>query len=184
MFPIIRLLVFNIAVLTLGPIILILLVVWKDVVHTRQHENGRFWIAPFQHSQSPIDRRGDYHAQHAASSISSRTDRLIAIWAHSKFWVALVVTLALQALLIFLYTVINPFVSSNALVIPAVCLFIAKFRQFIHLHILSCSPSCALLTSHSISFLPSQPHCHSRPQNHPSTRLRKINMSLSFTCTS
>lgn len=112
-FPIIRLLVFNIATLTLGPIILILLVVWKDVVHARQHENGRFWIAPFQHSQSPIDRRGDYHAQHAAPS---RTDRLIAIWAHSKFWIALVVTLALQALLIFLYTVINPFVSSNALV--------------------------------------------------------------------
>jgi hypothetical protein len=40
-----------------------------------------------------------------------RTDWLVAIWAHSKFWVALVVTLGLDALLVLLYTVVNPFVS-------------------------------------------------------------------------
>ena len=39
----------------------------------------------------------------------SRTDRLNAIWAHSKFRIALVVTFGLDALLVFLYTVVNPF---------------------------------------------------------------------------
>ena len=115
-FPIINLLAFNIVVLIFGPIILLSLGIWKHLISDRHHENGSL-----QRSRAPHFRHFSLNTQSFSSNHrdrigvppipQSRTNRLIAIWVHSKFWIALVVTLGLQALLIFLYIVVNPFVS-------------------------------------------------------------------------
>ena len=115
-FPIINLLTYNIVVLALGPIILVSLVVWKRIIIARQREIESLPRSRAPHfryfslnPQSPDSNRRDYNG--VSSVPRSRTDRLIAIWAHSKFWIALGVTLGLEALLTFLYTVVNAFVS-------------------------------------------------------------------------
>lgn len=186
-FPITNLLTFNIVVLILGPIILVLLVIWKRIIIARQREIGGLPRSRAPHfryfslnPQSSDSRRRDYNG--VSSVPQSRTDRLIAIWAHSKFWIALLVTSGLEALLVFLYTVINPFVSPKLLSIPSFQLNVFDtFRQYIHIHTSFCSPSCPLLISHSISCSTSQPHCHSTHQNLSLWHPLKINTSLSFT---
>lgn len=191
-FPIISLLAFNIVILILGPTVLVLLVVWKRVINARQYENGNL-----QRSRArALQFRHFTHDSLSSNSLRQDHDdvpsihppRLNAIWAHSKFWIALVMTLVLQALLIVLYIVLNPFVSSKLSIfekkemLPQV--LHAKSRQSIHLHTSSCSPSCPLLISHSVSCLHSLPHYHStRRKSAPWHPLRKINTSLSFTYT-
>ena len=124
MFPINNLLTFNIVVLILCPIILVLLVIWKRITIARRREIGslpRSRAPHFRyfslHPDSPESHHRDYND--VSSVPQSRTDRLVAIWAHSKFWIALVVTFGLEALLVFLYTVVNPFVSPMHLSVPS-----------------------------------------------------------------
>ena len=119
-FSIIYLLTFNIVVLVLGPVILVMLYIWKRIIIARQREIGGLPRSRAPHfryfsldPQSPDSHRRDYNV--VLSVPQSRTDRLIAIWTHSKFWIALVLTLGLDALLAFLYTVVNPFVSPKFL---------------------------------------------------------------------
>jgi hypothetical protein len=119
-FPLINLLTFNIVILILGPIILVLLVVWKHIIIARKREIGSLPRSRAPHSryfslnpQSSESHRRDYNG--VSSVPRSRTDRLVSIWGYGKFWIALVVTLGLEALLVFLYTVVNPFVSPKIL---------------------------------------------------------------------
>ena len=101
---------FNI-VLIIGPIILVLLVIWKRIIVARRREIGSLPRSRAPHfryfSLNPDSHPWDYNGM--SSVPQSRTDRLNAIWAHSKFRIALVVTFGLDALLVFLYTVVNPF---------------------------------------------------------------------------
>ena len=122
-FPIINLFIFNIVVLVLCPIILVLLVIWKRIIIARRREIGSLPRSRAPHfryfslnPQSPDTRHRDYNG--VSSVPRSRTDRLVAIWAHSKFWIALVVTFGVEALLVYLYTVVNPFVSPRFMSIP------------------------------------------------------------------
>ena len=80
-----------------------------------------------------------------ASVPRSRTDRLGAIWAHCKFWIALVVTLGLEVLL--LYTVIHPFVSPNLLSIPSFSINVLQIQAAYS------SPYIVLLSFLSLSYL-------------------------------
>jgi hypothetical protein len=170
-FPIVNLLTFNIFVLVFGPIILVLLAILKHIIIARRREIGSFPRSRAPHfryfslnPQSPDSHRRDYNS--VSSVPQSRTDRLTTIWAHSKFWIALVVTLGLEALLIFLYTVVNPFVSPKAFgIFSFLTNVFDEFRLYIHLHTSFCSPSCPLLISRSVSCSTSQPHCHSAHQN-------------------
>ena len=123
MFPIINLLTFNIVVLILGPIILVSLVIWRRIIIARQREIGGLPRSRAPHfryfslnPQSPDSHSRDHNG--VTSVPLSRTDRLIAIWVHSKFWIAVVVSFGLEALLVFLFTVVNPFVSPKFLDIP------------------------------------------------------------------
>ena len=171
-FPIINLLTFNIVVLALIPIILVSLVIWKRVIIARKREIGgppRSRAPHFRYfslnTQSPEPHHRDHNE--VSSVPQSRTHRLAAIWAHIKFWVALVVTFGLDALLVFLYTVVNPFVSLKLLSIFSLVqlTFLDKFRQYIHLHTSSYSRSCPSLISRSTSCSTSQTHCRSTHQN-------------------
>ena len=116
-FPIYNLLTFNIVVLIIGPIILVLLVIWKRIIIARRREIGSLPRSRAPHfryfSLNPDSHPRDYNG--VSSVPQSRTDRLNAIWAHSKFWIALVVTFGLDVLLVFLYTVVNPFVRPKLL---------------------------------------------------------------------
>ena len=130
-FPINNLLTFNIVVLILGPIILVSLVIWKHIIIARRREIGSIPRSRAPHfryfslnPQSPGPHSRDYNG--VSSVPRSRTDRLIAIWAHSKFWIALIVSLGLEALLVFLFTVVNPFVSPKLLSIPSFQLMFLK----------------------------------------------------------
>jgi hypothetical protein len=124
-FPIIHLLTFNIVVLILGPIVLVSLFIWKRIISARLHEHEGLQRSRAPHFRSfslnppsPSFRRRNHNG--APPIPQGRIDRLMAIWVHGKFWAALVVTLGLEALLIFLYIVINPFVSSEIpLVMPS-----------------------------------------------------------------
>ena len=118
-FPIINLLTFNIVVLVVFPIVLVLLVIWKRVIIARRREIGSLPRSRAPHfryfSLNPQSSDAHHHRDYngVASVPRSRTDRLVAIWAHCKFWIALVVTLGLEVLL--LYTVVHPFVSPELL---------------------------------------------------------------------
>jgi hypothetical protein len=106
-FPIINMLTFNIVVLTLGPIILVLLVICKRN-HTiaRQREIGSLPRSRAPHfryfslnPQSSDSHHRDYNG--VSLALQPRTDRLIAIWAHSKFWIVLVVTLGFVGFFVY-----------------------------------------------------------------------------------
>lgn len=114
-FPIVNMLAFNIVVVILGPIILISLAIWKNVILARHDESGNLnsRFAQFRNLRLSPQTLSFYrwNRNPAPPVPKSKTDRLIALWVHGKFWIALVVTLGLDALLVFLYTVVNPFVS-------------------------------------------------------------------------
>ncbi|KAF8814879.1 hypothetical protein BYT27DRAFT_7081330 [Phlegmacium glaucopus] len=156
-FPIINLLAFNIVVLILGPTILVLLVVRKHFINKRQYENGNLL-----RSRPSLFR---YFGRDSLSSNSLNQDhddvppvyphRLIAVWTHSKFWIALVVTLGLQALLIFLYTVINPFAVYSS---PYIVLF--SFLSLTYLSLNFVLTSLPLYFAKSISLASAQEDKH------------------------
>jgi len=82
-FPLAKLLTFNIVTLIVGPIVLILFLVCE-----------RVFLAPRNES---TETRPALHW-------------LQAIWRHAKFWVALAVAIGWQVLLTWLYIALNPFV--------------------------------------------------------------------------
>lgn len=148
-FPIIHLLTFNIVVLILGPIVLVSLFIWKRIISARQHESEGLPRSRAPHFRyfslnppSPSFRRRNHNG--APPIPQGRIDRLIAIWVHGKFWAALVVTLGLEALLIFLFIVINPFVSSE---IPLVCLVLTNVFFF-------CYEGGIFIPIHCLALLP------------------------------
>ncbi|KAJ7085689.1 hypothetical protein B0H15DRAFT_845959 [Mycena belliarum] len=93
------LLVYNIVLLTVGPVLLILLVVAEAAIlqGRGQHQNGHV-----------PDHRNSLLQQFWTWLIEFGW--LKGMWVWAKFWVAIVVTLGLQALLVFGHLTLNPFI--------------------------------------------------------------------------
>lgn len=102
-FPLSAVLAFNIVSLVIGPVILILLIVCNYVIQNgrRQTQNG---IVP---------ESGENVWQQ--------------VWKWFKFWVAIVVTVVLQVLLVLGYVTLNPFVSVSVAQPMAILLIILNF---------------------------------------------------------
>ncbi|KAF8161606.1 hypothetical protein B0H34DRAFT_796365 [Crassisporium funariophilum] len=121
-FPIINLLTFNVVALIVGPIVLIMLVLCERVITSRrkaQRLDVQDPPAPIasprpqprysiRRARTPGTFHEEPHAQPQPVESSSKKWYHSA-WRHAKFWIALLVTVALQALLIWRYAVLNPF---------------------------------------------------------------------------
>ncbi|KAJ7137774.1 hypothetical protein C8R44DRAFT_660823 [Mycena epipterygia] len=117
--PLDTLLVSNIVLLTVGPVILILLVVADAaIMHGRSHnQNG--------------------HVPHNGNLLQQFWTWLIAFgwlkgaWLWAKFWVAVLVALGLQALLIFGYLKLNPFIVYSRPTLVLISSFTLTYLTFV-----------------------------------------------------
>jgi len=97
-------LTFNIVALIVGPIMLILLLVYERVLSARRSNS----VEDNEDQDTEHRQTATYHA-----SVSW----LHTIWRHAKFWISLAATIGLQILLVWVYVVINPFVSLKLLLL-------------------------------------------------------------------
>jgi hypothetical protein len=95
LFPLNTLYIFNILFLVLGPILLIGLLFVQAVIKA-------------------VCRRPEEHPHHTGLGVFTRifTDFRL-IWRWAKFWVAIIVTVAFQAFLIFVFIKANPYVRTT-----------------------------------------------------------------------
>jgi len=99
-FPLSAVLAFNIVSLVIGPVILILLIVCNYVI-----QNGR------RQTQNGIVPESGENVWQQVWKWFKDFGWLKGLWKWSKFWVAIVVTVVLQVLLVLGYVTLNPFVS-------------------------------------------------------------------------
>lgn len=100
LFPLSALLTFNIVFVVIGPVILILLLACEMAIEQarRQRQNG----SPHGSGENLLRKLWTWLVEFRWVS---------GLWRWAKFWVAVVVAIGLQALLIFGYLKLNPFVS-------------------------------------------------------------------------
>ena len=92
-FPLAKLLTFNIVTLVVGPIALLLLFLCERIILAPRAES-----AEFETDSSPVP------------SDSHGISWLHTIWRHAKFWIVLAVVIGMQLLLTWAYIRLNPFV--------------------------------------------------------------------------
>lgn len=103
-FPLEALFITNVILLSTGPILLLLLGYSEHIAHLSRRLRSRYSARP---SQSDIQQNVPYGERVLATLKELGTG----LWNSTKFWVALAISIGLQAALVAGYVHLNPFVS-------------------------------------------------------------------------